>query len=90
MKWPESRSVNGGEQKLFSFENGYGASLVRHFFSYGGEEGLWELMVLHNDFPCYTSPITDDVIGYLNDAEADAFLEEIARLPKKFPDREIY
>ena len=90
MKWPESRSVNGGEHKLFSFENGYGASLVRSPLTRGGDEGLWELAVLLRGRLCYDTPITDDVVSYLNDAEADALLEEIARLPKKFPDREIY
>lgn len=90
MKWPESHFFDGTEQKLFSFENGYGASIVIGPYTYGGSEGLWELMVLHDNRPCYTSRITDDVIGYLNDAEVDALLEEIARLPKKFPDREIF
>lgn len=81
MQWPESRPVHGGEQKIFKFDNGYGASLVRHRMSYGHEQGLWELAVLKHGNLCYTSGITDDVIGYLNDPEADAILEKIAQLP---------
>ena len=82
MKWPESRFFDGKEQKLFSFENGYGASLVRGPYTYG-RKGSWELAVLCDGKLCYTTPITDDVIGDLNDAQADALLEEIARLPKR-------
>ena len=81
MKWPKSRSVMGGEQKIFKFDNGYGASLVRHPMSYGYDQGLWELAVLKHGSLCYTSGITDDVIGYLNDPDADAILEKIAQLP---------
>lgn len=81
MEWPRSELWNGGERKFFKFDNGYGASLVRCPGSYGYEDGLWELAVLKNGELCYDTPITDDVIGRLNDPEADAILEEISRLP---------
>jgi hypothetical protein len=85
MKWPESRFVLDAEEKVFSFENGYGASLFRYLVPPGKKYRArpWKLNIYHNDIPCYTSPITYDVTGYLNDAEADALLEEIARLPEK-------
>lgn len=81
MKWPESERWNGGERKTFQFDNGYGASLVKCPGSYGYEEGLWELAVIYNNDVCYDTPITDNVIGYLNDPQADEILERIARLP---------
>lgn len=81
MEWPKSEKWNGGERKLFKFDNGYGASLVKCPLSYGGEDGLWELAVLKNGELCYDTPITGDVIGYLNDPEADEILEKISRLP---------
>lgn len=81
MQWPESELWNGGERKVFKFDNGYGASLVRCPGSYGYEQGLWELAVLKDGNLCYSTPITDDVIGNLNDPEADSILEEIAKLP---------
>lgn len=74
--------VYDGVRKEFKFENGYGASVVRHSFSYGGKKGLWELAVLDkNGDLCYDTPITSDVIGHLNDPEVDRILEEIKRLP---------
>ena len=81
MQWPDSKPWNGGVKKSFEFENGYGASLVCCPGSYGYEEGLWELAVIKNGDICYDTPITDDVIGNLNDPEADEILERIARLP---------
>ena len=35
-----------GRQRLYRFENNFGASVVRHNGSYGGYEGLWELAVI--------------------------------------------
>lgn len=35
-----------GRQRLYRFENNFGASVVRHNTSYGGKEGLWELAVI--------------------------------------------
>ena len=35
-----------GRQRLYRFENNFGASVVRHNGSYGGKEGLWELAVI--------------------------------------------
>lgn len=81
MKWPESKPWNGGESKTFEFENGYGASMIRCPGSFGYEKGLWEIAVLKDGKLCYNTPITDNVIGYLNDPQADAILHDIANLP---------
>lgn len=35
----------GGIQRIYHFDNGYGASVVRFTYSYGFEQGLWELAV---------------------------------------------
>ena len=75
----------GNVQLIHRFENGYGASVVRHNFSYGHEDGLWELAVLKwgsdglADLD-YTTPITDDVLGYLTDEQVDETLKKIENL----------
>jgi hypothetical protein len=77
----EKNVYNGGIQKVFKFPNGYGASVVRHKNSYGYKKGLWEIAVLDEAGNlCYDTPITGDVIGYLNDPEVDNLLGQISRL----------
>ena len=68
-----------GIQRIYKFPNGYGASVVKHKYSYGGKDGKWELAVINNITDegfemCYDTEITDDVIGYLNDPEVDRLL----------------
>ena len=64
-----------------TFENGYGASVVRHEYSYGGKDGLYELAVLDSDGElCYDTPITNDVIGYLRDIDVTDVMEKIQQL----------
>ena len=77
-----TRPTHGnGEQRLYQFPNGFGASVVKHDMSYGGKKGLWELAVLDADGGlCYDTDITSDVIGHLNDPEVDQLLDRIARL----------
>ena len=67
-----------GVQVLVKFPNGYGASIINHQFSYGVE-----LAVLHDDNNklCYATPVTDDVIGHLDEERLLAVLQEIAALP---------
>jgi len=81
------REMHGGVQKVYVFPNGYGASVVRHSFSYGGNKGLWELAVLDikNTEPLeweisYDTPITNDVVGYLNDEQVEKYLKHVELL----------
>jgi hypothetical protein len=71
-----------GSQRIYKFPNGYGASVVRHENSYGGRKGLFELAVLDaNGDICYSSPITNDVIGWLTIEQVDDLLDDISQLP---------
>jgi hypothetical protein len=64
-----------------TFENGYGASVVRHEYSYGGKDGLYELAVLSNEGELtYDTPITNDVLGYLTDRDVTEVLIKIQQL----------
>ncbi len=70
-----------GYQLTYTFDNGYGASVVKHDFSYGGSNGKYELAVLDKDGAlCYDTPITDDVIGHLTMEEVENLLAEISYL----------
>jgi hypothetical protein len=63
------------------FDNGYGASVVVGPYTYGGEDGLYELAVLGSDGKlCYDTPVTDDVEGYLSEDDVTKLLEQIQKL----------
>ena len=77
----EQGKLYDGIRRTYTFENSYGASVVSHGGSYGGNLGLWELAVLYKDDICYTTPITGDVIGWLNEEELQVVLNKIKSLP---------
>jgi hypothetical protein len=74
--------------KLF-FENGFGISIVRHGYSFGNllGEGLFEIAVLRgdkNDWDItYSTPITDDVVGYLNLTEVQHIVGRVVLLEQR-------
>ena len=62
----------------YQFDNGYGASVVQHSGSYGGKQGLYEIAVLDSGGDlCYSTPITEDVIGHLT---SDKVVELLGRI----------
>ena len=70
--------IHDGHGYVYNFENGYGASVVQHSGSYGGNQGLYEIAVLDSKGDlCYDTPITDDVIGY---ATEDKVLDTLHRI----------
>ena len=74
------------EQYIYKFENGFGASVIRDRYSYGGPDGQYELAVLRWDGDeyslAYDTKITCDVCGYLSEEEVRDLLEQIEELPK--------
>ena len=71
----------GGVQARITFDNGYGASVVKTPYSYGGDRGLYELAVLNTDgHLTYDTPVTNDVIGYLRDIDVTEVMEKIQQL----------
>ena len=77
----------GGIQYIFRFENNYGASVVKHWGSYGHDDDEWELAVAKfydddnsNWSICYDTPLTDDVIGWLTDEDVRDLLKKIKEL----------
>jgi hypothetical protein len=69
-----------GVHAIVTFDNGYGASIVKTDRSYGGKEGLYELAVLFDGLISYDTPITNDVIGFLTEDEVTELLQKIEAL----------
>jgi hypothetical protein len=77
--------INDGIQAIVKFKNNYGASVIKHEYSYGGKQGLYELAVTQYDENgdwdiCYDTPITDDVLGYLTEDDVTDYLTQIEQL----------
>ena len=76
------------KQWLFRFPNDYGASVVINDCSYGHENGLFELAVIKyqdNEWEeeweiDYSTPITNDVLGYLRSKDVMEYLYQIKNL----------
>ena len=70
-----------GVQARIQFENGYGASVVKGEYTYGGKDGLYELAVLDsNGNLTYETPVTSDVEGYLSEDDVTILLKQIQSL----------
>ena len=62
------------------FPNGYGASIIKSPYSYGGSQDLYELAVLYDNMINYDTEITNDVLGYLTPEDVTKLLERIEKL----------
>nr|DAD80759.1 MAG TPA: hypothetical protein [Siphoviridae sp. ctet217] len=74
----------GYPQTIYKFPNGYGASVIKFNYVYIGIEiavlkfdknGNWDIN--------YSTPITNDVIGGLDEETRDEVLQQIFNLEKK-------
>jgi len=72
--------LGNGKQASVNFDNGYGVSVVMFDSSYGYSDGLWELAVLKNDKLCYSTHITDDVLGWLSEDKVSEVMIEVQKL----------
>ena len=80
LKFEPHRNMNGIMSRI-TFENGYGASVVKGEYTYGGKDGLYELAVLDsNGDLTYSTPITNDVLGHLTEDDVTKVLEQIQSL----------
>jgi hypothetical protein len=76
-------AMGEGVHSKLSFDNGYGVSVVRTSWTYGGSDGLYELAVLdeHGQLTYNTSDWgTNDVIGYLSEEEVSDIMEQVQNL----------
>lgn len=79
-----------GDQWLARFPNGYGASVIRGAYTYGGPEGFYEVGVITYDPRerseirlTYDTPLTNDVLGWQSLDEVADVLLRISRLPAR-------
>ena len=74
-------NVGMGIQARIQFDNGFGASVVKGPYTYGGDEGLYELAVLDKTGDLtYDTPITNDVLGHLTEEGVTNILSQIQNL----------
>ena len=74
--------LEGGVQYVFHFPNGYGASVIKFFGSYGYEDDLWELALLKETSEGkweleYTELVGFDALGHLTDEKVNKCLKRI-------------
>lgn len=78
--------LKGGVQATHFFSNGYGVSVIKTPYSYGGNTGCYELAVLQGDIEGYTitykTKVTKDVEGYLTEENVTELIEKIEKLGK--------
>ena len=77
-------------QRVYRFNNGYGASVVQGPKTFGGPEGLWELAVIKFDgeeFYEYdvdeNNSVSNEAIGHLGEHEIEPLLVAISHMHKK-------
>jgi len=77
----EDTKVPQGVAAKVEFPNGWGASIVKNDFSYGGKSGLFEIAVLDSDGKINSqTDITDDVLGWQDEDDVDRVLTAISKL----------
>lgn len=84
LEFKDLPSMNG-IQATVEFKNNYGASVVRHAGSYGNKRGLYELAVTkYNEEGewkfCFSTPLTNDVLGFLTEDDVTNYLIQIEQL----------
>lgn len=76
-----------GKQYIFKFKNGYGASVVKSLYTYGGKSGLYELAVVSFEGEWgqryrtnYSTKVANDVVGWLDIHAVNKLLDKISEL----------
>lgn len=62
------------------FENGYGVSVVCGRYAYSNVHNPYEVGILKEGKLCYTTKITDDVIGNLDEQGVSRIMKQVQKL----------
>lgn len=74
------------ERAHIDFSNGFGVSVIRGMYSYGGLQGLWEVAVIKNGCIDYDTPVADDVIGWCTEEDVTRIMKQVQELsPQEDP-----
>lgn len=65
---------------VMRFDNGYGISVVKGNMFYSNGIDTYEVGILKEGVLCYDTPITDDVIAYVNADEVSNIMKQIQEL----------
>jgi hypothetical protein len=68
------------KQATMNFENRYGVSVVFGNCFYSNGIDTYEVAILFEDSLCYTTHITDDVIGYQTKTEVSKIMKQVQEL----------
>ena len=71
---------SGGEMAYIEFSNGYGVSVIFGSKFYSNGIDTYELAVMKDGDLCYSSGITNDVIGYITKDEVTEYMKQIQEL----------
>jgi hypothetical protein len=87
---PEEKERHGGPFDRGSADSWYRRSPDPHYWtagSYGGEQGLFEIMLMRNDNPISLPPITeegDTIKGFLTEEQVNSIIADTRDLPGTF------
>ena len=70
------------KQAVLNFDNGYGVSVLLGKCFYSNGVNTYELAVLKDDRICFTTSITDDVIGHISSDEVTDIMIRVQQFEK--------
>lgn len=87
--YAETVRLRTGHQVRYRFDNGFGASVVRHSGSYGSKYGLWEVALIHYEKDgdwelVYNKGKFADVVGDVHVDDVSGLLDTIAAMPSDY------
>ena len=69
-----------GQHAIIHFENGYGVSVLFGWVFYSDGRSTYEVGVLKGGQLCYSTPITDDVIGHASKNKVTRIMKKVQQL----------
>ena len=77
---PHSVQSHFDTQAELEFDNGYGVSVITRPSAYSNTNCPYEIAVLYKGSICYSTDITDDVIGYQTEADVTEVMRRVQGL----------